>query len=90
MRLKQNENVQNMEFEKMALHLILSAYLALSFKSLGNDSLFKFESNFPLPLDIFNWLNKWKIKLAYQLWKCEKNRKKKCNSLGKYFKKKPY
>ena len=76
MRLKQNENVQNMEFEKMALHLILSAYLALSFKSLGNDSLFKFESNFLLPLDSFNWLNKWKIELAYQLWKYEKNRQK--------------
>ena len=76
MRLKQNENVQNMEFEKMALHLIQSAYLALSFKSLGNDSLFKFESNFLLPLDSFNWLNKWKIELAYQLWKYEKNRQK--------------
>ena len=47
-----------MEFEKMALHLILSAYLALSFKSLGNDSLFKFESNFLLPLDILiGWTN---------------------------------
>ena len=53
-----------MEFEKMALNLIQSAYLALSFKSLGNDSLFKFESNFLLPLDSFNWLNKWKIKIG--------------------------
>ena len=64
-----------MEFEKMALNLIQSAYLALSFKSLGNDSLFKFESNFLLPLDIINWLNKWKIELAYQLWKNKEHKK---------------
>ena len=64
-----------MEFEKMALNLIQSAYLALSFKSLGNDSLFKFESKFLLPLDIFYWLNKWKIELAYQLWKNKEHKK---------------